>query len=696
MANKCEYNLHEQINALRYLKALGLNIHGLKVAILDSAIDTRHCILSHADINIFSEKEIKPSYHGTAVASLVVGKKIGIAPQTKILSIPVFNENKQGHLDGCSELKLARAINKAREKGCQIINISGSALSQTGNGTDQLRQAIDACVKNDILVIAAVGNNGLRSESIPASMDGVIAIGAHDIQGQAAQFNNHGAKLHKKMLLAPGVDIPIELQQGQFAHISGTSFAAPIVSAIVALILQAIRSVNGTYTATQIQTLLQNASTISCQHRKAMKRLDLVRLLQQLQDDYPLLKTQSNDLTPRSISMKPTEIDSTTAVEPAMDQSSIQPADAEKVTGNTVGSEQVSTSDSSASSMSMPMQKINDPAANNFVHGTPVDRNVIQPQSANYESNIQADEKVFALGEIGYDFLTETNLDYFQQAMQSAPEQARGTGIPSDEVSMAKFLNYNANGHQPYVENCTALTWILKVDGIPIYAIRPQNQFAIMAFGKLVNFLIGKHGLDPEELNKSSSEEVIQLRVEAKKDQAASNENKIDIVSIAGSIVDEIRLYNGHVVPVVSPILRGMFAWSPEHITSALHYNDNSDKNAKKIDMLTNFLNRVYYELRNRGASPMERAINYAATNAYQAGEVFEDVLSDNAKYVLNRISAEKSPVCRPEADCWDVMLEFFNPQNRTEEARKIYRYTIDVSGLMPVTFGKLRSWYAY
>lgn len=327
----------------------------------------------------------------------------------------------------------------------------------------------------------------------------------------------------------------------------------------------------------------------------------------------------------------------------------------------------------------------------NFVHGTPVDRSAIQPQSAYYESNIQEDEKVFALGEIGYDFVAEKNLDYFQQTMQSAPEQARGTGVPSDEVSMAKFLNYTANGRQPYVENCTVLTWTLKVDDIPIYAIRPQDQ---MAFGKLINFLIGKHGLDPKKLNESSSEEIMQLRAEAKKDQAAVNANKIDIVSIAGSIVDEIRLYNGHVVPVISPILRGMFAWSPEHIKSALHYD--SDKNAEKIDMLTNFLDRVYHELRNLGASPMERAINYAATNAYQAGEVFEDVLSDNSNYVLNRISAEKSLVCRPEADCWDVMLEFFNPQNHRKEARKIYRYTIDVSGLMPVTFGKLRSWSAY
>ncbi|MBQ4797523.1 peptidase S8, partial [Pectobacterium versatile] len=62
----------------------------------------------------------------------------------------------------------------------------------------------------------------------------------------------------------------------------------------------------------------------------------------------------------------------------------------------------------------------------------------------------------------------------------------------------------------------------------------------------------------------------------------------------------------------------------------------------------------------------------------------------------LNKIGAERSPVSRPESDCWDVVLEFFNPKERLTAARKLYRYTIDVSDVMPVTIGTLRSWHAY
>jgi hypothetical protein len=114
----------------------------------------------------------------------------------------------------------------------------------------------------------------------------------------------------------------------------------------------------------------------------------------------------------------------------------------------------------------------------------------------------------------------------------------------------------------------------------------------------------------------------------------------------------------------------------------------------KQKEQLSNFLNRVYYELRNRGIESHERAINYAATNAYQMKEVFDDAYKENL--FLNKISAESSPVCRPDSDCWDVILEFFNPKERLTVARKLYRYTIDVSDLMPVTVGALRSWYAY
>lgn len=86
--------------------------------------------------------------------------------------------------------------------------------------------------------------------------------------------------------------------------------------------------------------------------------------------------------------------------------------------------------------------------------------------------------------------------------------------------------------------------------------------------------------------------------------------------------------------------------------------------------------------------------MNYAATDAFRLDEVFGDSLKSDLK--LDRIDTERSPICRPGSDCWDVMLTFFNPLKRLEQARRVYRMTVDVSDVIPVTVGKVRHWDMY
>jgi hypothetical protein len=87
-------------------------------------------------------------------------------------------------------------------------------------------------------------------------------------------------------------------------------------------------------------------------------------------------------------------------------------------------------------------------------------------------------------------------------------------------------------------------------------------------------------------------------------------------------------------------------------------------------------------------------ASNYAATNLFQAREAFETAVKQDMK--LDSIDAEVSPICRPDSDCLDVILTFFNPSKRFEQARLSYRFTIDVSDVVPVAIGEPRSWYIY
>ena len=85
-----------------------------------------------------------------------------------------------------------------------------------------------------------------------------------------------------------------------------------------------------------------------------------------------------------------------------------------------------------------------------------------------------------------------------------------------------------------------------------------------------------------------------------------------------------------------------------------------------------------------------DRALNFAATNAFQAASTFAEAVARGME--LDKIEVEKSPFCRLNSDCWDVKLKFFDPEN-SDRAKKVFRFTIDVRDPMPVTLGEVRSW---
>src|SRR5262249_34110908 len=112
----------------------------------------------------------------------------------------------------------------------------------------------------------------------------------------------------------------------------------------------------------------------------------------------------------------------------------------------------------------------------------------------------------------------------------------------------------------------------------------------------------------------------------------------------------------------------------------------------EKVSDVHNFLDRVYFELRNLGQTPQERAINFAATDAFNIEKVYERAVKEDMD--LDTIEVERSPVCRPESDCWGVKLMFFFPGRRVQTVRRAYRFTVDVSDVVPVTVGPVRSWF--
>ena len=103
------------------------------------------------------------------------------------------------------------------------------------------------------------------------------------------------------------------------------------------------------------------------------------------------------------------------------------------------------------------------------------------------------------------------------------------------------------------------------------------------------------------------------------------------------------------------------------------------------------FLGKIYFSIRNRGASPEERALNAAATNAFNFSDAILEAGADGM--TLRDVSVERSPLNRPGSEYFDVLLTFFDPNDRQGRAPLRTRFTIDVSDTVPVMIGDPVTW---
>jgi len=255
-------------------------------------------------------------------------------------------------------------------------------------------------------------------------------------------------------------------------------------------------------------------------------------------------------------------------------------------------------------------------------------------------------QMVFAIGALWFDFGTEARYDAFVQQLD--PIRA------NNPAELIGFLRENP-------QYAAGITFILMQEQIPLYAIQPAGPFAPQIYTAIFDAV--ESSLDDER-------------------------NRDQRVSIPGLIGGSTRLLNGMTVPVVYPDLRGMYKWQSRELIAAAKSAVGSS--VASDDHIYNFLNRVYYELRNFGVAPQDRALNFAATNAFQTQLAFAE--SAARKLELDTIKVVKSPICRPDSDCWDVELQMFDPENE-RRANRVYRYTVDVSEVLPVTVGSVRTW---
>ncbi|MER6288656.1 S8 family serine peptidase [Streptomyces sviceus] len=242
--------------------AAGYDGTGVKVAVLDTGVDTSHPDLAD---QVVEAKDFSGSDgtgdkfgHGTHVASTVAGtgaksggKYKGVAPGAKILNGKVLDDTGFG-----SDSGIIAGMEWAVAQKADVVNLSlgGTDLP----GTDPMEEAVDRLsAESDTLFVVAAGNEGEFGEGTvgsPGSADAALTVGAVDKSDALADFSSRGPRVGdsgvKPDLTAPGVEITAAAAAGSiiekeypsgvpgYATLDGTSMATPHVAGAAALLAQ--------------------------------------------------------------------------------------------------------------------------------------------------------------------------------------------------------------------------------------------------------------------------------------------------------------------------------------------------------------------------------------------------------------------------------------------------------------------------
>ncbi|MFF8230780.1 type VII secretion-associated serine protease mycosin [Streptomyces caelestis] len=279
---------------------------GMRVAVIDTGVDVTNPQLTNA-VDVKSGRNFLPKSlkdddgnpiergkengttdtvgHGTKVAGIIAARPakgtgfVGLAPEATIIPIQQNDAEGNGDVDSLTD-----AIRYAIQAGADVINISQDT-SKPVKSTSGLALAINQALARKIVVVASAGNDGLGGnvkETYPASYKGVLAVAASDRNNERASFSQSGEFVG---VAAPGVDMISTVPKGGHCSDNGTSFSAPYVAGLAAL----IKAKHPDWTARQIVAQIeQTAERTVAGHDRLVGWgvVDPVRAL--TQDEHPI------------------------------------------------------------------------------------------------------------------------------------------------------------------------------------------------------------------------------------------------------------------------------------------------------------------------------------------------------------------------------------------------------------------------
>lgn len=251
-----------KIRADQVWRGLGIRGEGVVVANIDGGVDWQHPALQasyrgwtggpvadhlHNWFDATDEGAIYPSDangHGTHTMGTMVGQSgVGVAPGARWMAVKGLNSQGFGlfsWIHSAFEFVLAPGGDPA-----YAPDVLNNSWSSTDGTNIEFKEDLAALRRAGIFVVFANGNRGPNPSTVgsPASLPGVIGVGATDEEDEVAYFSSRGPSpidgSVKPVISAPGVNVVSTFPGGGYASYNGTSMAAPHVAGAAALMLSA-------------------------------------------------------------------------------------------------------------------------------------------------------------------------------------------------------------------------------------------------------------------------------------------------------------------------------------------------------------------------------------------------------------------------------------------------------------------------
>ena len=255
-----------ETTGIRELQDAGLDGSGVHVCIVDTGIDAAHPDFSNLTLAGFRDfyegehdliRDVGEDSHGTMMAGLLVadGKFYGAAPGVELsIALALGPSGTSGQEDRVAQaIRWCRITQKADIVSLSLGSDPGDGMGIQSETVLAVQEALDA----GIFVVAAAGNTGddvsISDVSVPANMQGVIAVGASTRSGNVWSNSANGSMVdpytqenrsypdQKPEVSAPGVLLFSTTStqiEPPYAYSTGTSDSTALVTGALALILE--------------------------------------------------------------------------------------------------------------------------------------------------------------------------------------------------------------------------------------------------------------------------------------------------------------------------------------------------------------------------------------------------------------------------------------------------------------------------